>query len=103
MASAAASIAQLAPLGNLSRDLQTIRKLPMLEPDEECMVAKRWRDDALERPAATTESAASQLARSVRWAGPSKRTRPNWRSSGITLDARGDKTTAAALDLFHGS
>ncbi len=46
MASAASSISHLAPVGNLSRYLQTIQKFPMLEPDEEHMLAKRWRDDA---------------------------------------------------------
>jgi RNA polymerase sigma-32 factor len=46
MASAASSIPQLAPVGNLSRYLRTIRKFPMLEPDEEYVLAKRWRDNA---------------------------------------------------------
>ncbi len=31
--------------GNLSRYLQEIRKFPMLEQDEEYMLAKRWRED----------------------------------------------------------
>ena len=30
---------------NLSRYLQEIRRFPMLEPDEEFMLAKRWRED----------------------------------------------------------
>ncbi len=30
--------------GNLSRYLQEIRKFPMLEPDQEYMLAKRWRE-----------------------------------------------------------
>jgi RNA polymerase sigma-32 factor len=30
--------------GNLSRYLQDIRKFPMLEPDQEYMLAKRWRE-----------------------------------------------------------
>src|SRR5881396_2964730 len=30
--------------GGLSRYLQEIRKFPMLEPDEEYMLAKRWRE-----------------------------------------------------------
>jgi RNA polymerase sigma-32 factor len=34
----------LASDGNLSRYLQEIRKFPMLEPDEEYMLAKRWRE-----------------------------------------------------------
>lgn len=34
----------LAPEGNLSRYLQDIRKFPMLTPDEELRLAKRWRD-----------------------------------------------------------
>ena len=38
-------IPALAPEGNLSRYLQEIRKFPMLEQDEEYMLAKRWRED----------------------------------------------------------
>jgi len=34
----------LAPEGNLSSYLDEIRKFPMLEPDEEYMLAKRWRE-----------------------------------------------------------
>src|SRR5690606_16894585 len=30
--------------GNLSRYLQEIRKFPILEPDQEYMLAKRWRE-----------------------------------------------------------
>jgi RNA polymerase sigma-32 factor len=32
------------PDGNLSRYLQEIKKFPMLEPDEEFMLAKRWKE-----------------------------------------------------------
>ena len=35
---------QLDPESNLSRYLQEIRKFPLLEPDEEFMLAKRWRE-----------------------------------------------------------
>ncbi|HEX9808364.1 MAG TPA: RNA polymerase sigma factor RpoH [Alphaproteobacteria bacterium] len=34
----------LSPEGNLSRYLQEIRKFPMLEKDEEYMLAKRWKE-----------------------------------------------------------
>jgi RNA polymerase sigma-32 factor len=34
----------LQPEGNLSRYLQEIRRFPMLEPEEEYMLAKRWRE-----------------------------------------------------------
>ena len=34
----------LTPEGNLCRYLQEIRKFPMLEPQEEFMLAKRWRE-----------------------------------------------------------
>ena len=34
----------LHPEGNLSRYLQEIRRFPMLDPDEEYMLAKRWRE-----------------------------------------------------------
>ena len=30
--------------GNLQRYLDDIRKFPMLEPDQEFMLAKRWRE-----------------------------------------------------------
>ena len=36
--------ASLTPEGNLSRYLQEIRKFPLLEPQEEFMLAKRWRE-----------------------------------------------------------
>src|SRR5690554_7758375 len=32
------------PEGSLSRYLQEIRKFPMLEPEEEYMLAKRWKE-----------------------------------------------------------
>ena len=38
-------IPALASEGNLSRYLQEIRKFPMLEQDQEYMLAKRWRED----------------------------------------------------------
>ncbi len=41
----------LAPEGNLSRYLQDIRKFPMLTPDEELSLAKRWRDQGDEQAA----------------------------------------------------
>src|SRR5881227_1858500 len=34
----------LSPEGNLSRYLSEIRKFPLLEPQEEFMLAKRWRE-----------------------------------------------------------
>ena len=41
------AVARLAPApnpeGSLSRYLQEIRKFPMLEPQQEYMLAKRWR------------------------------------------------------------
>src|SRR5262245_52873620 len=40
-----ASLPAISPDGNLSRYLQEIRKFPMLEQDEEFMLAKRWRED----------------------------------------------------------
>ena len=46
MASAATvpSLPQLDPESNLARYLRNIRKFPLLEPDEEFMLAKRWRE-----------------------------------------------------------
>ena len=41
---AVTSAMNLAPEGNLSRYLQDIRKFPMLSPDEEYQLAKRYRD-----------------------------------------------------------
>jgi len=43
--SAGPKIPALASEGNLSRYLQEIRKFPMLEQDQEFMLAKRWRED----------------------------------------------------------
>ncbi len=40
----AASVINIAPEGNLTRYLQEIRKFPMLAPDEELSLSKRWRD-----------------------------------------------------------
>src|SRR5437763_1746252 len=41
---ASLSVPSLSGEGNLSRYLQEIRKFPMLEPDEEYMLAKRWKE-----------------------------------------------------------
>jgi RNA polymerase sigma-32 factor len=41
---AAAAIVNVAPEGNLSRYLQEIRKFPMLAPEEELALSRRWRD-----------------------------------------------------------
>jgi RNA polymerase sigma-32 factor len=41
---AARSLALISPEGSLSRYLQEIRKFPMLEQQEEYMLAKRWRE-----------------------------------------------------------
>lgn len=41
----------VAPEGNLSRYLQDIRKFPMLSPEEELSLARRWRDGQDERAA----------------------------------------------------
>jgi RNA polymerase sigma-32 factor len=40
----AQTLTPISPEGSLSRYLQEIRKFPMLEPDEEYMLAKAWRD-----------------------------------------------------------
>jgi RNA polymerase sigma-32 factor len=39
-----AAVINVAPEGNLTRYLQEIRKFPMLAPDEELALSKRWRD-----------------------------------------------------------
>jgi RNA polymerase sigma-32 factor len=48
MATATANLpalsSNLSPEGNLSRYLSDIRKFPLLEPQEEFMLAKRWRE-----------------------------------------------------------
>ena len=44
MSKALLSVPTLSPEGNLTRYLQEIRKFPMLEPQEEFMLAKRWRE-----------------------------------------------------------
>jgi len=39
-----AAVVNVAPEGNLTRYLQEIRKFPMLAPEEELALSKRWRD-----------------------------------------------------------
>ncbi|HEY2132831.1 MAG TPA: RNA polymerase sigma factor RpoH [Acetobacteraceae bacterium] len=39
-----AAVINVAPEGNLTRYLQEIRKFPMLSPDEELALSKKWRD-----------------------------------------------------------
>src|ERR1043166_4610805 len=39
------SVPSISGEGNLSRYLQEIRKFPMLEPEEEYMLAKRWKEE----------------------------------------------------------
>jgi len=41
----------MAPEGNLSRYLQDIRKFPMLQPEEELNLARRWKESADEQAA----------------------------------------------------
>jgi len=42
---ASSSVVPIAPEGNLSRYLQEIRKFPMLSPEEEYALAKRWKEE----------------------------------------------------------
>ena len=48
---ASTAIIPIAPEGNLSRYLQEIRKFPMLSPEEEYQLAKRWKDEGDEKAA----------------------------------------------------
>ena len=48
---ASTSFIPIAPEGNLSRYLQEIRKFPMLSPDEELQLSKRWKEHG-DEPAA---------------------------------------------------
>ena len=48
---ASLSVLPIAPEGNLSRYLQEIRKFPMLTPEEELQLAKRWKEQGDERAA----------------------------------------------------
>jgi len=45
------SVIPLAPEGNLARYLQEIRKFPMLSPEEELALAKRWKEEGDEKAA----------------------------------------------------
>ncbi len=42
---ASKSLPTISPENGLARYLEEIRKFPMLAPDEEFMLAKRWRED----------------------------------------------------------
>ena len=46
MAATTHALPSIATEGNLARYLQEIRKFPMLQPEEEYMLAKRWREHA---------------------------------------------------------
>ncbi|HZB90451.1 MAG TPA: RNA polymerase sigma factor RpoH [Stellaceae bacterium] len=46
MATATHALPSISSEGNLTRYLQEIRKFPMLQPEEEYMLAKRWREHA---------------------------------------------------------
>jgi RNA polymerase sigma-32 factor len=56
---ASLSVPSISGEGNLTRYLQEIRKFPMLEPDEEFMLAKRWKEH--EDPAAAHRLVTSHL------------------------------------------
>src|SRR5271169_5622867 len=45
------SVPSISAEGNLTRYLQEIRKFPMLEPEEEYMLAKRWKEHEESEPA----------------------------------------------------
>jgi RNA polymerase sigma-32 factor len=53
------SVPSISGEGNLTRYLQEIRKFPMLEPEEEYMLAKRWKEQ--EDPAAAHRLVTSHL------------------------------------------
>src|ERR1700741_10317 len=53
------SVPSLSSEGNLTRYLQEIRKFPMLEPEQEYMLAKRWKEH--EDPAAAHRLVTSHL------------------------------------------
>jgi len=48
---ASTSVIPIAPEGNLSRYLQEIRKFPMLSPEEELALARRWKEEGDEKAA----------------------------------------------------
>src|SRR5436305_11380177 len=56
---ASLSVPSISGEGNLTRYLQEIRKFPMLEPNEEYMLAKRWKEH--EDPAAAHRLVTSHL------------------------------------------
>jgi RNA polymerase sigma-32 factor len=56
---ATVSVPSISGEGNLTRYLQEIRKFPMLEPDEEYMLAKRWKE--VEDPEAAHRLVTSHL------------------------------------------
>ena len=59
------SVPNLTPDSNLSRYLQDIRKFPLLEPEEEYMLAKRWREHEDSEAAAKLVSSHLRLAAKI--------------------------------------
>src|SRR3981081_2890279 len=70
---ASLSVRSLSGEGNLTRYLQEIRKFPMLEPDEEYMLAKRWKEredpDAAHRQVTSHLRLVAKIAMGYRGSG----------------------------------
>ena len=66
---ATVSVPSISGEGNLTRYLQEIRKFPMLEPDEEYMLAKRWKEgedpEAAHRLVTSTAGGSTSIGRSA--------------------------------------
>jgi DNA-directed RNA polymerase sigma subunit (sigma70/sigma32) len=56
------------PEQGLNRYLQEIRKFPMLEPEQEYMLAKRWVEDGTPTPRTRWSPATCASPRRSRWA-----------------------------------
>ena len=65
---AGGNLPSLSADGNLSRYLQEIRKFPMLEPEQEFMLAKRWQEHEDVSAAHQFGSGHGRFARTLRFA-----------------------------------
>ena len=61
------SAPNLNPDSNLARYLQDIRKFPLLEPEEEYMLAKRWKEHEDQEAAAKMVNSHLRLVAKIAW------------------------------------
>src|SRR5437016_14068556 len=86
------SVPSLSSEGNLTRYLQEIRKFPMLEPEQEYMLAKRWKEH--EDPQAAHRLVTSHLRLGGKIA-------MGYRGFGLPLSELSSECTVGMMQAVH--